>query len=76
MLKRVRWLGAGAAVGFGGAVWAQRKLRTAANRYRPVEVAGAAAARARDALEEGRAAMREREAELRGAAGSRRSRRP
>ncbi len=76
MFKRVRWMSTGVAVGFGGALWLQRKVKTAANRYRPVEVAGAAAARARDALEEGRAAMREREAELRGSAGSRRPRRP
>ncbi|HET6964145.1 MAG TPA: hypothetical protein VFH58_05190 [Acidimicrobiales bacterium] len=76
MFKRVRWMTTGAAVGFGGALWLQRKLKTAANRYRPVGVAGAAAARAKDALEEGRVAMREREAELRGSAGSRRPRRP
>ena len=73
MLKRVRWLLAGAAVGFGGSVWLQRKVRTAAERLRPSGVAGAAAARARDALEEGRTAMRDREAELRGNAGGRRS---
>lgn len=76
MLKRVRWLTTGAAVGFGGAFWLQRKVKNAADRYRPVGVAGAAAARARDALEEGRAAMREREAELRGGASKRRSGRP
>lgn len=66
MLKRVRWLVTGVAVGFGGSVWLQRKVRTAAERWRPAGVAGAAATRARDALHEGRAAMREREAELRG----------
>jgi hypothetical protein len=76
MLKRVRWLAAGAAVGFGGSLWMQRKLKTAASRYRPVGVAGAAASRARDALEEGRAAMKEREAELRGDASRRRAPRP
>jgi hypothetical protein len=75
MFKRVRWMTTGAAVGFGGAVWLQRKVKTAADRYRPAGVATAAAARARDAIEEGRAAMREREAELRGDAGRRRSRR-
>jgi hypothetical protein len=71
MLKRVRWLTAGAAVGFGGSFWLQRKLKVAAGRYRPVGMAGAAAVRARDALEEGRTAMREREAELRGTTGRR-----
>ncbi len=76
MFKRVRWMTTGAAVGFGSALWLQRKVKTAANRYRPVEVAGAAASRAKDAFEEGRAAMREREAELRGSAGGRRPRRP
>ena len=76
MLKRVRWLVTGAAVGFGGSVWLQRKVRTAAERWRPAGVAGAAATRARDALEEGRAAMREREAELRGNSSGRRSPRP
>jgi hypothetical protein len=72
MFKRLRWLTVGAAAGVGGSVWVQRKLKTAASRYRPVGVAGAAAAKARDALDEGRAAMRAREAELRGSAGSRR----
>lgn len=76
MLKRVRWLTAGAAMGFGGALWLQRKLKWAADRYRPVGVANAAAARAKDAFEEGRVAMREREAELRGSAEKRRPGRP
>ena len=66
MVKRLRWLSTGAAVGFGGSLWLQRKLKTASDRYRPAGVAGAAAARAREALEEGRAAMKAREAELRG----------
>jgi hypothetical protein len=76
MLKRVRWLTAGAAFGFGGALWLQRKLKTAADRFRPVGLAEAAAGRAKGALDEGRAAMREREAELRGGAGKRRPGRP
>lgn len=71
MLKRVRWLVTGAAVGFGGSVWLQRKVRMAAERWRPAGVAGAAASRAKDALLEGRTAMREREAELRGNSGKR-----
>jgi hypothetical protein len=76
MLSRLRWLAAGAAVGFGGSVWLQRKVKTAANRYRPLGVAGAAASRARDALEDGREAMRQREAELRGGSAGRRTPRP
>lgn len=76
MLKRVRWITTGMAVGFGGSLWLQKKLRTAADRYRPAAAAGAAAARARDALVEGRSAMKEKEAELRGATGRRRARRP
>jgi hypothetical protein len=75
MFKRVRWITTGIAVGVGGSVWAQRKLKTAASRYRPAGVAEAAAARARDALEEGRTAMRQREAELRGNVTRRRDRR-
>jgi hypothetical protein len=62
----------GAAVGVGASVWAQRKLKVAAARYRPSGVAGSAAARARTwpahvraALDEGRTTMRTREAELR-----------
>ena len=65
MLKRLRWLTAGAAVGVGGSLWLQRRLKDAATRYRPAGVAVAAAARARDALDEGRLAMKEREAQLR-----------
>jgi hypothetical protein len=76
MLKRLRWLTTGAAMGVGGSIWLRKKLRTASSRYRPAGVAEAAAARARDALEEGRVAMRAREAELRGSAGGRRARRP
>jgi hypothetical protein len=66
MLKRVRWITTGAAVGFGASVWLQRKIKVAAEQYRPVAVAGAAATRARDAFLEGRTAMRRREEELRG----------
>jgi hypothetical protein len=68
-MKRVRWLAAGAAAGFGGSLWLQRKLRAAAGRYGPAGVAASLAGRARAALAEGRAAMREREAELRGRRG-------
>jgi hypothetical protein len=72
MLRRVRWFGAGAAVGVGASVWARRKLRTATARYRPRGLVDTATGQARGlpgdlraALREGRSAMREREAELR-----------
>lgn len=65
MLKRIRWMTTGVAVGLGTSVWLQRKLKTAADRYGPLGVANAAATRAKDAWSDGRAAMREREAELR-----------
>ena len=78
MLKRLRWMMAGVAVGMGGSVWAQHKLKAVAARYSPSGLAGGAAAKAkgipgdvRDALREGRASMREREAELRSQTGSR-----
>jgi hypothetical protein len=72
VFKRVRWVGAGAALGAGAVLWAQRKLRSVADRYGPVGVAGDAVGRAmslpqnlRDAVAEGRQEMRAREAELR-----------
>jgi hypothetical protein len=72
MLRRVRWFGAGAALGIGASVWAQRKLRTATARYRPGRMATTATGKARAlpgdvraALHEGRSTMRQREAELR-----------
>ncbi|MBV9661443.1 MAG: hypothetical protein JO337_09820 [Acidimicrobiales bacterium] len=77
MLKRIRWLGAGLAVGVGGSIWAQRKMKSVASRYRPAGVAQGAATRAVDAWREGRSAMKEREAELRGDPSSgRRTHRP
>jgi hypothetical protein len=72
MLRRVRWFGAGAALGIGASVWAQRKVRTATSKYRPGRLATTATGKARvvprdvrAALVEGRSAMRQREAELR-----------
>jgi hypothetical protein len=71
VFKRIRWIGAGAAIGAGSVVWLQRKLRLVAEKYGPEgRVAGAVdramsfPADVRDAFTEGRAAMREREAEL------------
>jgi hypothetical protein len=75
MFKRVRWMTTGAAVGFGASVWVQRKLKSAADQYRPAAVVEAATQRAKEALDEGRTAMRQREAELRTSGRSRPSRR-
>jgi hypothetical protein len=72
VLKRVRWVTAGAALGFGSSVWLQRRLKAAVDRYLPEQVGHRATDRARAvtadlraALAEGRTAMRERERELR-----------
>jgi hypothetical protein len=72
VFKRARWMGAGAALGAGAAVWLPRKLKAMADRYKPVGIAGDAVEKAaslpgslKDAFAEGRDAMREREAELR-----------
>jgi hypothetical protein len=72
VFRRARWLGAGAALGFGASLWAQHKLKAAAARYRPAGVAGNAVNKARSwpshvraAIDEGRSTMRAREAELR-----------
>ena len=59
------WFTAGAAAGVGGAAYAKRKARQAAERYKPVNMAKGAVDRFTDAVREGRAAMVEREAELR-----------
>jgi hypothetical protein len=76
MFKRLRWLGTGLALGVGGSLWAQRKMKVLASRYRPAGMAQGAAGRALDAWREGRVAMREREAELRLASGSTDGRHP
>lgn len=62
----------GAAVGFGGSVWAQRRVKRTVERYLPDRMGADVAQRARylaadvrDALDEGRDAMRAREEELR-----------
>lgn len=72
VLKRVSWFVAGAAAGAGGAVWAQRKVKEAARRYAPAQVATNAVESARqrgrdvvDAVREGRRAMAAKEQELR-----------
>ncbi|MDQ6839999.1 MAG: hypothetical protein M3256_17515 [Actinomycetota bacterium] len=72
MLKRLRWITMGAAVGFGGSVWAQRRVKRTVERFLPDRVGSDAVQRARyladdvrDALKEGRTAMHVREEELR-----------
>lgn len=72
MFKRVTWFVAGAVTGAGGSVYARRKAKEAAEKYRPVAIARNTAVRVRgrasdvvDAVRDGRVAMREREAELR-----------
>jgi len=72
MLRRVRWLGAGVAVGVATSVWTQRKAKVMAARYGPAGLASTALDRARGwpgevraAVAEGRATMRQREAQLR-----------
>jgi hypothetical protein len=72
LFRRLFWLGTGASVGFGGAMWIRNKVRRAVARVMPDRVAAdvtgtarRAGANVRDAVSEGRTAMRTREAELR-----------
>ena len=72
MFKRVKWFVAGAAVGASGSVYARRKARAAAGKFRPAAVARNTAVRVKgrasdvaEAVRVGRTAMRERETELR-----------
>jgi hypothetical protein len=72
VLKRIRWMVAGALVGAGSSLWARHKARSVMARYAPRAITGGALNRARelpgdvrDAVRVGRSAMREREAELR-----------
>ena len=72
MLKRLTWWAAGAAMGAGGSLWAQRKVKKKVAEFSPPVIAGAAVGAAkeltkdlRSVVNEGRAAMRQRESELR-----------
>ncbi len=76
MIKRVVWMGVGAAAGSAGTLWAQRKVRVqierAAEKLTPshqVRVVrdrvGTIGDRVRDAVVEGRVVMNETEADLR-----------
>ncbi len=73
MFKRLTWMTMGTGVGFGLALWGQRKVKATVARYQPArltaEVTGGVRRLGEDvrtAAEEGRAAMRQRETELRG----------
>jgi hypothetical protein len=72
VFKRLTWMTMGTGVGFGLAVWGQRKVKATLSRFQPArltaEVTGGVRRLGEDvrtAAEEGRAAMRQREAELR-----------
>ena len=72
MFKRLFWLTVGTLVGFGGSVWAQRRIKRQLERYLPEKVAQQVQVGARTFAEDirsatkaGMTAMREREAALR-----------
>lgn len=72
-MKRLFWLGVGAALGAGGTVWAERKVKNQIEALSPDQLvvragqkAGDAGRSILDAVSEGREAMRSRESELRG----------
>ena len=75
MIKRARWLTAGAALGVGGTLWARRRVALVAERVRSGQIAGDvvaiadrrahnAAHRLRRAVDAGRDDARRREDEL------------
>jgi len=74
-MRRMVWLGTGAALGAGGTLWARRRVGKVATRLRPSSIAGSATAgvdrrrrdvavRLRGAVESGRLEARRREDEL------------
>lgn len=72
MFKRLFWLTVGAGVGFGGSVYAQRRLKKKIEQYYPEQMARQVSTSVRTfgadvlaAAKEGKAAMREREDALR-----------
>lgn len=84
-MKRIFWLGVGAAVGAAGTVWAERKVKNQIEALAPDQLvvragqkAGDAGRSILDAVSEGREAMRSRESELRNQyqPGARHPRRP
>jgi hypothetical protein len=68
VIRRPLWLGVGVALGVGGTLWAEqrvrRTLRQAAERLTPEHAVGQARARVRAAVSEGRRTRDAREAEL------------
>ena len=72
LFRRIFWVGTGATMGFGGAMWIRRRIQRAVERVMPRRVSSDIAGSAkkvggsvRGAVVEGRSAMRAREAELR-----------
>ncbi len=72
-MKRLFWLGVGAAAGAAGTVWAERKVKNQIEALSPDQLVVRAGQKATDAgrsildaVTEGREAMRTRETELRG----------
>ena len=72
MFKRTRWMVVGYSLGATTSYLAARRLRRAAQRYAPTEVAGRVGAsvggtarQVQSAVTEGRVTMRDREAQLR-----------
>ena len=65
MIKRLTWFLGGAVAGVAGAGVAKRKVKQAATRLTPRNVARGVGNRVRDAVADGRQSMRDREDELR-----------
>jgi hypothetical protein len=65
VLKRIRWLATGLAIGVGTSLWLERKAKAVAARYSPATRARRLPGDVAAAVREGREAMRAREAELR-----------
>lgn len=72
IVRRLFWIGTGASLGFGGAMWIRNRVRRAVARVMPERVSADVAqgvrrtgTNVREAVAEGRRAMRHREAQLR-----------
>jgi hypothetical protein len=69
VIKRLFWLIVGFLLGLGSSWAVMRRLRKAAARYVPADVASRWSGNVRAAVSEGREAMRTREAELKAGSG-------